>query len=146
VDTKKTLNGYKKTPTNPKGAGCPTIKLNWEDIDKLCFIQCTLREIASFCNCSEDKIEIACHKEKNMKFSEYSELKRGNGKVALRRTQWRLAVEKEDKTMLIWLGKQHLGQSDKQELTGKNGQAIELNVDYKTLLLEKLKYDGDKTI
>jgi len=29
-------------------------------------------------------------------------------------------------TMLIWLGKQYLGQSDKQELTGKDGAPFQL--------------------
>ena len=34
------------------------------------------------------------------------------GKVALRRAQWKNAIEKNNVTMQIWLGKQCLGQSD----------------------------------
>lgn len=41
-------------------------------------------------------------------FKKYS----ANGRVSLRRTQYRKAVEEGNVPMLIWLGKQHLGQLD----------------------------------
>ena len=46
-----------------------------------------------------------------MQFCDYIEQKRGSGKASLRRRQWQ-AAEAGDKTMLIWLGKNWLGQSD----------------------------------
>jgi len=46
-------------------------------------------------------------------------------KCSLRRKQYAVAML-GDKTMLIWLGKQYLDQSDKvqQELTGKDGEQL----------------------
>ena len=41
------------------------------------------------------------------------------GKMRLRQMQWR-AADKGNVTMLIWLGKQILGQADKSEVTWEN--------------------------
>ena len=49
-------------------------------------------------------------------FSEYCLKKRCEGKIALLLTQARMA--KTNPTMAIWMGKQLLDQSDKQELSG----------------------------
>lgn len=35
--------------------------------------------------------------------------------MSLRRAMWKKAVEGTDNTMMIWLSKQHLGMTDKQE-------------------------------
>ncbi len=43
--------------------------------------------------------------------------------MSLRRLQWKAAKE-NNVTMLIWLGKQYLGQTDKQEVSG--AEPIEL--------------------
>lgn len=45
----------------------------------------------------------------------------------LRAAQYKAAME-GNTTMLIWLGKQRLGQSDKNELTGKDGERIVIEV------------------
>ena len=58
----------------------------------------------------------------------------GKGRASLRRRQFKAAND-GNPTMLIWLGKQYLGQADKQEVSGKNGGPIQ-SVD-----LSKLKAD-----
>ena len=40
---------------------------------------------------------------------------RDEGKASLRRAQWKSALS-GDRTMMIWLGKNHLGQSDIQKI------------------------------
>jgi hypothetical protein len=45
---------------------------------------------------------------------------------SVQRTQYELAVTDKDKTMLIWLGKQWLRQSDKQEVTATVASEIEV--------------------
>lgn len=50
-----------------------------------------------------------------MGFSDIFHIKRGIGKISLRRSQFRMA--EVNPTMAIWLGKQYLGQTDKQEVT-----------------------------
>ena len=94
--------------------GRPKIEIDWNTVDKLCGIQATLREIASFLGVSEDTIERRCKEEKKMRFAEYFEQKRGTGKISIRRKQYEVAMS-GNVSMLIWLGKQYLGQSDKQE-------------------------------
>jgi hypothetical protein len=89
-------------------------QINWVEFDKLCAIQCTIREIATWFNCHPDSINAACQREHGVSFPEYFEEKRGIGKVALRRKMYDVAMS-GDKTMLIWLSKQWLGMSEKAE-------------------------------
>ena len=51
----------------------------------------------------------------------------GEGKASLRRAQWK-AAQDGNPTMLVWLGKQMLGQRDKQEITGDNGGALQISI------------------
>jgi len=46
-------------------------------------------------------------------FEAITRKKRAEGKIEIRKAQFRLAIEKLNPTMLIWLGKQELGQSDR---------------------------------
>lgn len=96
--------------------GRPQIKINWEEFDKLCALQCTLAEISSWFQCSEDTIERACKRDQKMGFADYFRQKASKGLISLRRKQYELAMT-GDKIMLIWLGKQYLGQKDKSENT-----------------------------
>ena len=50
---------------------------------------------------------------------------RANGRQTLRRLQWQAANE-GNSTMLVWLGKQLLGQRDKTELTGADGGPMQM--------------------
>lgn len=92
----------------------PRKEISWKQFDKLCQLQCTLRELASFFECSEDTIERAVERDKGMSFADYFDQKRGLGKIALRRKQLELAM-KGSIPLLIWLGKQYLGQADDPE-------------------------------
>ena len=78
-----------------------------EQVEKLAGFGCTNTEIGSFFGCSTDLIEKS--------YSEYLRKGRDKGKIRLRQLQWR-AAERGNNAMLIWLGKQILGQSDKQEV------------------------------
>ena len=89
-----------------------TIEINWDMFDKLCELQCTEREIAGFFGCSVDTLNSRCKEEYGQTFSELFAQKRKAGHISLRRWQWQSA-EKGNTAMLIFLGKQYLGQSDK---------------------------------
>jgi len=99
------------TPGKKKKTGRPRIEIDWEEFDKLCAIQATLREIASWFNCSEDTIERAVKREHGITFADYFKSKSGRGKISLRRMQFQ-AANAGNTSMLIWLGKQYLGQTD----------------------------------
>ena len=93
----------------------PRIEIDKKQFEQLCSIQCTLVEIAGFFNCTEDTIENWCKREYKMGFSDIFAIKRGIGKISLRRSQFRMA--ETNPTMAIWLGKQYLGQAEKQEVS-----------------------------
>jgi hypothetical protein len=95
--------------------GRPTIKINQEEFEKLVGLCCTLDDIAGWFNCSPDTIENWCKKTYKETFSDTYKKKAAKGKVSLRRKQMEVALS-GNVTMLIWLGKQHLGQVDKQDI------------------------------
>lgn len=97
-----------------KRTGRPRIEIDWEQVNKLCAFQCTHDEIAWFLGVSEDTLSRACKRTHKISFADYIAQKRGAGRVSLRRAQWMLAL-KGNPTMLIFLGKQYLGQADKVE-------------------------------
>ena len=96
--------------------GRPRIEIDWAEFDRLCEVQCTLEELAAHFRVSEDTIERAVKREQQMSFADYFAQKRKSGFVSLRRKQYELAMA-GNATMLIFLGKQYLGQSDKREVT-----------------------------
>jgi len=106
----------------PKG-----IKIDWIQFDKLCHIQCTAREIAAWFDTSVDTIERRVKAEHGVKFAEYYAEKKKKGLISLRRLQYQ-AAEKGSNAMLIWLGKQYLGQKDKTE-TEISGEVITIKID-----------------
>ncbi len=93
-------------------AGRPRIEIDWALVERLCGIQCTHEEIASAVNISVDTLERRCKEAHGIDFAGWSKEKRGNGRIILRRLQFQ-AAQKGSIPMLIWLGKQYLGQRDK---------------------------------
>lgn len=92
----------------------PRIEIDGDQFRKLCGIQCTLSEIASWFKCSEDTIENWCKREFKKGFSEMYKTFSADGKISLRRTQFRMA--EHNVSMAIWLGKQYLGQREAQDI------------------------------
>ena len=95
--------------------GRPRIEIDEDTFKKLCGLQCTLAEIASFFNCSEDTIENWCKRTFKAGFSETFKKYSASGKISLRRWQFKMA--EHNVSMAIFLGKNWLGQSDKIEQT-----------------------------
>tara|TARA_Y100000004_G_scaffold60570_1_gene67691 strand:- start:2178 stop:2489 length:312 start_codon:yes stop_codon:yes gene_type:complete len=81
--------------------------IDTDQLEKLASFGCTNLEIASFFGCTESLIRKS--------YSEYLTKGRNKGKIRLRQMQYKLA-EKGNATMLIWLGKQDLGQSEHPEI------------------------------
>lgn len=95
--------------------GRPKIEIDEENFKKLCGLQCTLTEIASFFDCSEDTIERWCKRELKLSFADAFKKHSATGKMSLRRWQFKMA--EHNCAMAIFLGKNWLGQSDKIEQT-----------------------------
>lgn len=90
--------------------GRPRIKIDYEAVEKLASIGCTQEEIADFLGCSVRTLL------RNKKFCQTYKRGISHSKRSLRRMQFDKA-SKGNTTMLIWLGKQMLGQREKVEQT-----------------------------
>ena len=106
-----------KLPEDLQKRGRKPIEIDYAQAEKYSSIMCTQSEIASLLGVSLALLEhdpefIRIHK-KGME----------SGKASLRRMQY-LNANKGNATMQIWLGKQYLGQKDKQEITGKDGEPL----------------------
>jgi AraC-like DNA-binding protein len=93
--------------------GRPRKEIDVDNFKKLCGMMCTLSEIAGFFDCSEDTIERWCKRELGDTFAETFKRYSANGKITLRRNQFKLS--EKNAAMAIFLGKNYLGQTDKIE-------------------------------
>ena len=89
--------------------GRPKFKIDYEQVEKLAGLQCTQEEIASYLGCSVDTLQ------RDKEFCGLYKRGMDKGRMSLRRKQWK-AADEGNNTMLIWLGKQYLQQSDKKEI------------------------------
>ncbi len=103
----------RKPTGNPMGR--PRKQITEEQFKKLCALQCTKEEIASFFECSEDTIERWCKQTFDTTFAATFKTYSAMGKMSLRRYQFKLA--EKSAAMAIFLGKNMLGQTDKIEQT-----------------------------
>lgn len=85
----------------------PKIEIDFTMVEKLSNIQCTQDEIASFLGISTRTLQ------RNEEFCRIYKKGIENGKMSLRRIQWKLS--EKNTAMAIWLGKQYLGQKDRLE-------------------------------
>lgn len=104
----------KETATKKK-TGRPKKVINQRQFEELCKIQCTRSEIASFFECDEETISRWCKATYGENFVAVLKKKAENGKTALRHIQFKMANNGSER-MAIWLGKQWLGQTDKQDV------------------------------
>lgn len=90
----------------------PKKEIDYEAVEKLASIQCTQEEIASFLNLSVRTLQ------RDEEFCRLYKKGQENGKMSLRRTQFKLA--EKNTSMAIFLGKQYLGQRDVIEQDNSN--------------------------
>lgn len=88
-------------------SGRKLITIDSNQVEALASYGCTNIEIASFFDCNETTIR--------KRFSENLIKGRESGKIRLRKKQFEVAMS-GNVVMLIWLGKQTLGQADKQDV------------------------------
>ncbi len=82
--------------------------IDTEQVEKLASFGCSNTEIASFFGCSKDLI--------SKSYSTNVSKGKDKGKIRLRQLLWKSA-ERGNVAMQIWLSKQYLGMTDKQEIT-----------------------------
>lgn len=118
-------DGAKKHPGGrPKRYAIPIPKCDTVEgkIEEMASYSLSAEEIASILGLTRDALY------KSQSYS--TALKRGhqNCDASLRRRQY-LEAMKGNTTMLVWLGKQRLGQKDKSEIGGPDGKPIPVSLD-----------------
>lgn len=104
----------KKTKKQVKNVGRPKIILNLEELERLSRLNCTMPEISAYFDIPLRTLEDKFANELDVRKA--IEKGRATGKLSLRRRQIQIMEETNNPTMAIWLGKQMLGQTDKQEI------------------------------
>ena len=92
----------------------PLAIIDWKKVDQMCAIHCTGEEQAAILGIDYDTLNRACHRVHNCSFADYFKQKASSGKMSLRRKQYTAAMD-GNTTMLVWLGKNWLGQTDQVE-------------------------------
>jgi hypothetical protein len=102
--------------------GRPRKEIDMGKVAELASIMCTHEEIAAILGCHVSTLE------HNEEFLQVYKKAFDQGKQSVRRAQYKAAMD-GNVTMQIWLGKQYLGQKDKQEHEiGGNGKPITVKV------------------
>jgi len=107
--------------------GRPPIPLDWDLIEQLTQAHCNGVEIAARLRIDTDTLYNRVKEKYGMNFSCYSAKFQGSGKALLRQQQFNKALNTKSSgnvQMLMWLGKQLLGQKETKE---------DLNIDENTL-------------
>lgn len=102
-------------------AGRPKRQIDYETVRRMAAVMATDEEIAAFLGVSVDTLT-----RRGKEYHEAKEAGRQSGLLNLRRYQLEAAKAKNP-TMLIWLGKQYLGQKDKTEVehSGSIGRPLQ---------------------
>ena len=123
--------------------GRKSASIDWEFVDNLLIAGCTGTDIASHIGIHPDTLYNHCEKENKTNFSAYSQEKRCKGNNLIRAAQFDEAVRKRDRGMLIWLGKNRLSQSDRDEISHKGNVPIEI-VNFGNKPITPWKNENDK--
>ena len=97
--------------------------IDWVDFEKLCFLQCSLNEMCEWLGVTDKTLERACREHYGETFSVVFEKKRVGGLISLRRSLFKQA--ETIPASAIFLAKNLLGMSDRQEFSGPGGGAIQ---------------------
>jgi hypothetical protein len=119
------------------GAGRKAAQIDLLELEKLCSLQCSDEEIASWFGVS---VRTVRNRRKQRKFAEAMCRGKARGCISVRRAQMRL-LEAGNATMAVWLGKNLLGQRDSMQITGAGGGPIqtESKADFSRLSEDELR-------
>jgi hypothetical protein len=116
----------KRKPGPKAKTGRPLLAIDPKLVEGMAGVGATDTEIAAFLGCTEGTIR--------KRFSEITTKARCGMRTRLRQAQYKIALG-GNPTMLIWLGKQMLGQLDKQSLehSGDGGGPLAVTVTHRVI-------------
>lgn len=104
--------------------GRPHKPIDWEEVKNMLLVGCTGSEIASCLNMHPNTFYDRVILEQGMHFTDFAQIHFERGNRMLRAVQFECAVKKKDRAMMIFLGKNRLGQTDKVEQKIETTQEI----------------------
>lgn len=110
-----------------KQVGRPEKELDWSKLDAVLQFGARLLDCQGILDIGEETIQKKIRAKYNLTFGEYRELRMSTMRAKLLQKQFDVAMQ-GNVTMLIWLGKQHLGQVDKLE-TENVTASIQVTID-----------------
>ena len=128
---------YEKKTDNPK-MGRRKKPIDWDIAKRLCECHCTRQEIAAKLGVAVTTMKERCFNENGITFEQFYNDGVKTGNASIRAVQYSKAL-KGDNTMLLWLGKNRLGQTDRHEVeinakpfiieNPQGGEAIKLGIE-----------------
>ena len=116
----------KKTISKGKKDGRPKVKMDWSKFEVGCSLLATQDELCGILNVSPDTLSRRVKEKYGVTFAEYIKKSGSLTKVSLRRNQFNMS--KTNVAMAIFLGKNYLGQMDKQEFFGLEDLVINVKL------------------
>jgi hypothetical protein len=101
----------KKKEKKPRGF---RVLVDWSQIEELAMAGCNGTEIAAHFGITPHQLYVRCADDRNQAWSYFSKIYYEKGNSLLKVQQFKQALE-GDRVMLLWLGKQRLGQKETPE-------------------------------
>lgn len=96
-----------------KGPGRKPFIVDWQKVDRYLQAHCDGVGIAGVLGCAPETLYRKCLEDKKINFEAYMRQKRAEGKALILRKQFDVALSgRGDRSMLIYLGKVHCGQTE----------------------------------
>ena len=106
--------------------GRPTKEIDWKEFEKLCFLQCSIVEMCEWLHVTGKTLQRRVKEQYGETFSAVFAKKRVGGLISLRRNMFRMS--EKNPAVAIFLAKNFLGMSDRQEITGAGGEPIKTEI------------------
>ena len=103
------------------------VKIDWKQVENLLMAGCSGVEIAASLGMHENTLYKRCKDDLKVEFVAFSQQNKAKGDSLLKAKQFESAIKDKNIPMQIWLGKNRLNQTDKNQtdLTTK-GEKLEL--------------------
>ena len=98
--------------------------IDWDSLGEYAKAGSTITELASSQGISTDTLKRKCESAHGMKLSDWMANQKATGHAELRLAQRSVAIKKQNPIMLIFLGKNELGQSDRPTNTSDSAKTF----------------------
>jgi hypothetical protein len=119
------------------GAGHPVKEINWSEIELAAEKQWNLKQLAALVGCDVKTLVAGIQRQYGIESSAYLAIKKEVGWARLLTKQYDMAMD-GSVALLIWLGKNYLGQSDKQHIEQEVSGNVTSNLNLKNLTDDEL--------